>query len=286
MALFKKKEKPAPEPQYYTSVNNEQVLNYKVYHMKNIEKIMYSIVLFVLSGLVGLVFYANLFMLDGKATIFTHISNIVVFIIFGFIGIKIFIPIVENTLKEKRQKQLRIQFRDMLAALSASFSAGENATGAFQSAYKELTAQYGEDSYISHELKEIVTSFINNFSVDDVLTDFGERSGIEDIVDFANVYSICKRQGGDLKKVVRETYDLIGEKISINEEIKTKLTSNKTQQNVMSVVPIFIIAFLRFSSSSFAENFASPTGVITMTVAIGIFVGSYLYGRKIVNIEG
>ena len=40
---------------------------------------------------------------------------------------------------------------------------------------------------------------------------------VEDIVDFANVYCICKRQGGDLKKVVRETYDLIGEKISINE---------------------------------------------------------------------
>jgi len=286
MKLFNKKEKPAPEPQYYTSATNEQVLNYKVYRMKSTEKIGYSIVFFILGGIVGLIFYANLFMSNGEATVFTHISNIIIFVLFGFIGIKIFIPIREKSLKEKRQKKLRLQFRDMLAALSASFSAGENAMGAFQSAYRELISQYGEESYISHELKEILTAFSNNFSVDDVLESFGERSGIDDIVDFANVYSICKRQGGDLKKVVRETYDLIGEKMSINEEIKTKLTSNKTQQNVMSVVPILLIAFLRFSSSSFAENFASPTGVITMTVAIGIFVGSYMYGRKIVDIEG
>jgi tight adherence protein B len=100
------------------------------------------------------------------------------------------------------------------------------------------------------------------------------------------VFEICFQKGGDMQKVVRNSYDMMGNKMIIQEEIQTMMTSNRTQQSVMSVVPIAIIAFLRLSSSSFAESFASATGVLTMTVAIGIFVGSFLYGRKIIDIKG
>ena len=112
------------------------------------------------------------------------------------------------------------------------------------------------------------------------------RSGLEDVESFANIMGICYQKGGNMKSVVRNTYDLIGEKITIGEEIKTKLTSNQMQQNFMSIIPIILIGYLRVSSSSFAESFASFTGVIVMTIAAGIFIGSYMYGKKITNIRG
>ena len=157
---------------------------------------------------------------------------------------------------------------------------------AYENAYNDMLSQFGEEEFITKELYEITTGMKNNISIKELLINFAGRSGVDDINDFATVFQICYEKGGDMKTVVRNTYDLIGEKMTINEEIETKLTSNKMQQNIMSIVPIVLIAFLRFTSSSFAENFASLKGVITMTLAVGIFIGAYLYGRKIVDIKG
>ncbi len=281
--MKKKREK---EPEFYTSALNNQLRNYNVYYMKPIEKMLYVAIAFLLGGIVGLVFYANLFMVDGEATFATHVSNLVVFCGIGLVAVKLFIPMREETLKKKRQEELRMQFREMLSSLSASFMSGANIIMAYENAYNDMLSQFGEEEFITKELYEITTGMKNNISIKELLINFAGRSGVDDINDFATVFQICYEKGGDMKTVVRNTYDLIGEKMTINEEIETKLTSNKMQQNIMSIVPIVLIAFLRFTSSSFAENFASLKGVITMTLAVGIFIGAYLYGRKIVDIKG
>lgn len=41
-----KKEKKEPEPQYYISATNIPTYNYKVYHMKPLEKILYFLLAF------------------------------------------------------------------------------------------------------------------------------------------------------------------------------------------------------------------------------------------------
>ena len=281
--MKKRKEK---EPEFYTSALNNQLRNYNVYYMKPIEKMLYVAIAFLLGGIVGLVFYANLFMVDGEATFATHVSNLVVFCGIGLVAVKLFIPMREETLKKKRQEELRMQFREMLSSLSASFMSGANIVTAFENAKEDMMSQYGGKAMIVCETLEMTNGMKNNLAIAEILNDFGRRSGIDDIQDFATVFSVCYEKGGDMKGVVRNTYDLIGEKMAINEEIQTKLTSNKMQQNIMSFVPIVMIAFLRLSSSSFASGFATLKGVVVMTVAIGIFIASYVYGRKIVDIKG
>jgi len=283
--LFKKKEKKR-EKQYLPSEINTKMLNYRVYTMKPYEKILYFIVAIIVGGIVGLVFYADLFMIDGEPTLLTHISNLVVFFGVGFLAASKFLPMREEQLRDKRKSVLNVQFRELLAALATAFSAGENLLGAFQSAQKEMIMQFGENSYIAIETKEILEGMNSNISIDRLLRNFASRSGLEDVENFSNIIGVCYQKGGNMKSVVRNTYDLIGDKITISEEIKTKLTSNKLQQNFMSVIPIVLIGYLRLSSSSFAASFASFSGVIVMTVAVGIFVGSYIYGRKIVDIKG
>ncbi len=281
--MKKKREK---EPEFYTSALNNQLRNYNVYYMKPIEKMLYVAIAFLLGGIVGLVFYANLFMVDGEATFATHVSNLVVFCGIGLVAVKLFIPMREETLKKKRQEELRMQFREMLSSLSASFMSGANIVTAFENAKEDMMSQYGGKAMIVCETLEMTNGMKNNLAIAEILNDFGRRSGIDDIQDFATVFSVCYEKGGDMKGVVRNTYDLIGEKMAINEEIQTKLTSNKMQQNIMSFVPIVMIAFLRLSSSSFASSFATLKGVVVMTGAIGIFIASYVYGRKIVDIKG
>lgn len=277
-----KKEQPNAEQ----LPSNGQMMNYNEYHFFKGEYLLYLMIFFVCGGAVGFIFYGNLFMEDGEPTLLSHISNVIVFASVGILAIRIFLPRRRKQLIVKQKSTLRLQFREMLAALSTAYLSGENTMSAFASAQKDMIAQFGDTSFIAVELTEIVTGIYNGGQIDELLLDFGQRSGVEDINDFANIFQICQSKGGNMKEVVRNSYDLIGEKLSINDEIQTKITSNQMQQNIMSVVPIVMIAFLRFSSSAFAASFATLKGVIAMTVAAGIFIGSYLYGEKITDIKG
>ena len=115
--------------------------------------------------------------------------------------------------------------------------------------------------------------------------DFGKRSGIADIENFANVFAICMRTGGNFKEIVRRTNDIISEKMIINEEIQTKLTSNKMQLRAMNVIPIVIVGVMKGMSSQFAQGFTTVVGVAAITVALGVFVAAYKIGNKIMDVK-
>ena len=55
------------EPKYIPSPLNNNMINYKEYYMSMNEKIGYSLLIFIIGGLVGLVFYGGLFKSDGES---------------------------------------------------------------------------------------------------------------------------------------------------------------------------------------------------------------------------
>ena len=261
------------------------MLNYKVYVMGTAEKILVALGAFIAGGLVGLVFYANLFMQDGMPTLATHISNTVVFAGVGFAATKLLFPMYAKSRLEHRNGVLKGQFRAMLEALSSSFSTGSNVQNAFASALSDLKMQFGDKDYIVLEMEEIINASKQNVPLEESLRNFADRSGNEDIASFADVFEICYRKGGDMNFVIQRTHSIMSDKMAVADEIETKLTSNKMQHNVMSLMPIALVAMLRFTNDSFAANFATLTGVAANTVAIGIFIGAYIYGNKIVDIK-
>ncbi|MGN0141217.1 MAG: type II secretion system F family protein [Roseburia sp.] len=281
--MAQKKDK---EPQYYLSALNNPVLNYRVYEMKNGEKILYSLLILLIGGAVGLIFYGGMFKDEGSATPATWISNLIVFVLVGAIAVKIFLPSVEERLRKKRVGLLRVQFRDFLSVISSALSSGMNINDAMINAYQNLALQYSEEAYMVTEVKEMLYGLQNNIAIEDSLADFGRRSGIEDVSNFATVFATCYRTGGNLKDIVRRTTSVISEKMMIAEEIETKLTSNKTQMMAMNVIPIIIVFMMRMMSSEFAAGFSSPIGVIAMTIAVAMFVGAYRMGQKIMDIKG
>jgi tight adherence protein B len=272
-------------PQYVNSPLNNPMLNYKVYVMGTAEKILVALGAFIAGGLVGLVFYANLFMQDGMPTLATHISNTVVFAGVGFAATKLLFPMYAKSRLEHRNGVLKGQFRAMLEALSSSFSTGSNVQNAFASALSDLKMQFGDKDYIVLEMEEIINASKQNVPLEESLRNFADRSGNEDIASFADVFEICYRKGGDMNFVIQRTHSIMSDKMAVADEIETKLTSNKMQHNVMSLMPIALVAMLRFTNDSFAANFATLTGVAANTVAIGIFIGAYIYGNKIVDIK-
>lgn len=273
------------EPKYIPSPLNNNMINYKEYYMGANEKIGYSLLIFVIGGLVGLVFYGGLFKSDGDATLATHISNAIFFCIVGIVALKFFMKTVVESLKDRRAKKLQKQFMDLLENLSFSLSSGNTVNDAFLNARGDLLNQYTEKDMIIIELNEIVNGIQNGKTLEEMMQSFGKRSGNEDIENFGNVISNCYRLGGDFNSVVRKTRLILGGKVAITEEINTKLMSNKLQLNAMCIMPIILVAMLKVSSTSFAQNLSSAVGVIVTTFAIGLFVAAYIWGQKIIDIR-
>ena len=279
------KKKQLIEPQFIPSALNNQMLNYKVYYMSFTEKLIYFLLTFIIGGVVGLVFYGGLFKSDGEPTTATMVSNIIVFCLVGLIAARFFVPAIRRNLKNKRDKALRKQFMNLLENLSVSLAAGNTLNDSFINAKSDMLNQYSEKDMIIQELSEIISGMDNGHTLEEMMTAFGQHAGNEDIENFANVISNCYRMGGNFKDVIRKTRNIISDKIAIEEEIETKLASNKLQHNAMCLMPIILVGMLKLSSASFAANLSSFLGVVVTTIAIAIFVSSYFWGRKIINIE-
>lgn len=285
--MNKGKKEKVVEPEYYYSATKILVSNYKVCYLSKKEKIFYFLLAFIVGGAVGYLFYGGIGLseLDNRPTTTTYICNFIAVVLTGFIAGKLILPVVVANKKEKRQKALAKQFRDMLDTITTSIGAGKNIPEAFLTARNDLAVQYSEDSDIVHEIDVINDGIKNSVLIEDLLEDFGERSGIDDIKSFANVFKICYKKGGNIKDVIRNTHSILSDKMTIKEEIETLVTANKFEQNIMIVMPVALIALIKFSSPDFAANFTTTTGIISTTIAVALFVVSYFIGRKILKIK-
>ena len=285
MGLFKKEQKEM-EPQYYTSATNIPTYNYKVYYMSKIEKMLYFLLAFVVGAAVGYLFYGGIGKDEfGDPTTLTWVLNITISTIVGLIAGIAFIPMRTKQIIDKQRKTLNTQFRDMLEAFNTSLGAGKNVVDSFHSVYEDLKVQYDEGAYILKELEIIISGMANNIDVEELLYDFGVRSGIEDIESFANVFKICYRKGGNIKDTIRSTHEILSDKMEIAEDIETVVTSNKTEQTIMIVMPIALIGMIKMMSPDFAANFTTFTGIISTTIAIAMFVVAYIVGKAVLNIK-
>lgn len=278
--------KKVVEPQYYASATNMPTYNYKVYHMKLIEKILYFVIAFVVGAAVGYLFYGGIGVDEfGQPTKLTWILNISIPSIVGTIAGVLFVPMRRDQIVDKQKKKLNNQFRDFLEAFNTSLGAGKNVVDSFHAVYDDLKLQYDEGAYILRELEVILSGMANNVDVEVLLQDMGARSGIEDIGSFANVFKICYRKGGNIKDTIRSTHSILTDKMEINEEIETVVTSNKTEQKIMIAMPIALIAMIKMMSPDFAANFVTLTGIISTTIAIVMFVVAYMVGKVILDIK-
>ncbi len=102
---------------------------------------------------------------------------------------------------------------------------------------------------------------------------------------FANVFKISYRKGGNIKEIIRNTHSILNDKMEISEDIETLVTSNKLEQNIMIAMPIVLIAVIKMMSPEFANNFVTPTGIISTTVSLIIFVVAYFIGKAVLDIR-
>jgi len=186
-------------------------------------------------------------------------------------------------LHKKRMKKMLLEFKDLLEALSSSYSAGMTTTKAFSDAYNEMSGLYGPDSDVVKELNIINIGLQHNYNIEDLLLNFAARCGLEDVDSFANVFEVCNRKGGNLQQIVGETRSVINDKIEIEMEIQTMVASSKNELNIMMVMPLVIMMSMRGFGDSMSGN--SLPNLMIKGISLGIFAGAYLLGMKMIEIK-
>lgn len=277
---------PEKEPQYYRSLTGETVLNYHVYYMKPLEKVAYFLLAFAVGAAVGYLFYGGIGKDQfGNPTRLTYILNTIIMVLCGCIAGKLFVPIRTAQIQANMQKKLKTQFRDMLESLITAFGAGKNVTDAFVTVQNDMANQYEETAYIVKEIASINGGVMNGFNIEEMMKDFGKRSGLEDIENFADIFEICYRQGGDIRETVRNSCVIIGDKMAVAEDIETTVSGSKNEQYIMLVMPVVLIGLIKSSSPEFGANFATLPGLIATTIGIVLFAASYFVGKKLLAIK-
>lgn len=184
---------------------------------------------------------------------------------------------------ESAKKQLILQFRDMLESLTSSISAGSNIRNAFLAAQADMKSRYGDESYIVHELKTINRGLMSNENLEQLLADFGKRSGLADIKSFAGVFGTCFRLGGNINDVINMTCRVICDKIEISQEIMTLVSAKKAEQYTMLVMPILFVLLLKGLGPGITDM-TSLSGRIASTIALALFATAHCVSRKILRI--
>ncbi len=211
----------------------------------------------------------------------------------SLIACVILLPILYLFLKEKKrelakkQKQeLSVQFKDLILAVSANQKAGYSVENAFRESYRDMVMLYGEAGIICAEIRYIIAGLNNNMVLEKLLYDLGMRSGLPDIVQFADVFLIAKRSGGSMTEVLSKTAEVIGQKIETDKEIQLMISAKKLEQKIMSMVPFLIILYIGSTSKGFFDVlYHNLIGVVIMSVCLAFYAAACVMSKRIVDIE-
>lgn len=186
---------------------------------------------------------------------------------------------------EARLKKLRLQFFDMLEAMSVSMRAGNPVLKALQSARGDIELIYSENSDIIVELDIILSRFRNAMPLSQAFGDFARRSGLEDVSSFASVYATIEGKSSRADEIVRETQQIIADKMEIEMEIDTLMTAAKSEVNIMLLMPVVILGVIAYAGAGFMDAIYEGVGRLIATGGLIVFVISYIMARKFSNVQ-
>lgn len=238
------------------------------------------------------------------STLFDHIASFFIGFAAGFVVLFIFYKVIplavlggeitgtvyifvaEQAAIQKRLKKLRVQFYDLLEAMSVAMRAGNPVLKALESAREDLTLIYPGNSDILVELDVIIKKFYNAIPLSESFADFARRSGLEDVASFASIYATIEGKSSRADEIVRETQQIIADKMEIEMEIDTLMTAAKSEVNIMLFMPLVILAVIGYAGAGFMDAiYTEPLGRVVATGGLIVFIISFIMARKFSNVE-
>lgn len=184
----------------------------------------------------------------------------------------------------KEREELTAQFRECILAVTVLIQAGYSLENAFVECYQDMELMYGAESSICDELRLIRRGLHINISLEELLMDLGERSGCGEIVQFAEVFDIAKRNGGNISEIISCSAGLIGSRIETGREMNVLLGGRKMELGMMKIIPFAIIIYLEISSNGYFDGlYHNLKGNLIMTICLSVYMAAFVMGDMVLE---
>lgn len=244
-------------------------MDYRKLRLERNEIIRYALEAGALTGLVGFCYYNSLAAL-----------------LFYPLVLLFYLRYKTKTRIRQRREELKLQFKDAVQAIAAALRAGYSAENAVAEAGRDLTRVYSERADMVQELAAMQRKMEGGQTIESVMENFGERSGIEEAETFAEIFAVGKRNGGDLIGIMNDTARTIAQTVETERSVAASLGSRRYEQRIMNAIPFAMLLYLRVGSRGFLDPlYGNLAGVLIMTFCLAVYVGAWMLGKKLLEIE-
>ncbi|MBQ8823171.1 MAG: hypothetical protein IJZ82_11045 [Lachnospiraceae bacterium] len=187
----------------------------------------------------------------------------------------------------RRRRRLRLereQFKECILSVGASLRAGYAVANAFVESGQDMRMLYGDGSYVVKELRLLEQGLKNREPLETLLEEWGARSEIGEIGEFADVLAIGKRNGGSIPEIIGATSEMISRKVLLEEELETLLANKRLEQQVMNIMPFAMVFYLEWSNPGYFNMlYEGYVGRLLMTGCLVGYVFAYWLSQRILQ---
>ena len=156
--------------------------------------------------------------------------------------------------EEKGKRRFERQFQDALQSLEAQLNVGYSMENAIKEVQRDLQIMYDRHTLIVREFTYMVRQLNLNVTAEAAWKDFAARVALPEVDTFVTVFSLAKRSGGDSILIIKNAVRQLGDKAEVKREIDTVITAKKMEFQIMSVIPLGIIGYMRLSFPEFMSG--------------------------------
>ena len=191
---------------------------------------------------------------------------------------------VVEFLREKREREMEIQFTKALRQMASTLRAGGN----IYRAISDVEKNEALSDAIREEMGDIKTDYGFGLSFSEGFLNMYNRTGIEDAKSVALAIDIGTRSGSDMAETFEHYIAAIHDRQAMVAEGRATLSGTKTQVTIMCIVPFAFSAFLKISDPTYfdaAYNWLGGLGKYLIIMLYGIVVFGFFALRKMCDIK-
>lgn len=199
------------------------------------------------------------------------------------VGIYAFFQIRDEKSKQERE-EFAGQFRECILAVSTLLQAGYSMENAFLECWQDMELMYGQEAPICVELNIIKRGLAINISLEALLEDMAKRSACEDIAQFARIFALAKRNGGNMAEIIKSSATLIGKRIELRQEVRMRMGGKKMELVIMEFMPFGILFYVNMGNPGYFDSlYHNLTGIAIMTGCLAVYLAAFYLGKYVLN---
>lgn len=241
--------------------------DYRFYQWKRGEKIWTIFLCAAATGFLAYFFYRSLWAVIPLAGI----------------GVYLFRAVQRRKAKKARE-ELAEQFRECILSVVSSLQAGYSVENAFLEAEKDMELLYGKPSLIGEELEFVRRGLHINITLEELLADIAGRSGCSEIGEFAQIFALAKRNGGNMTEIIKNSAGQIGRRMELRQEVQVLLGGKQMEFMIMKLMPFGILLYIGIGNPGYFEPlYHNLFGVIVMTGCLAVYSAAHLLGESVME---